>query len=96
MYNGLRRDGDGASGRVEFQDVVAVDNKQQQMLDFEKNWYPFGGGSSRAITERFGLNDRDFFRQIDQIVQEEPPTSLTSAELRRMRGVIRRRLWMAR
>ena len=83
-----------SQGRV--QDVVAVDDKQQQMLDFEKSWYPFGGGSSRAITERFGLTDRDFFREIDQIVENEPPPALTTAELRRMRGVIRRRLWMAR
>ncbi|AZG44446.1 DUF3263 domain-containing protein [Gordonia insulae] len=73
-----------------------MDNKQQQMIDFERRWYPLGGGSSSAITERFGLDDRDFFREVDRIVESDPPETLTSAELRRMRSVIRRRLWMAR
>lgn len=73
-----------------------MDNKQRQMVDFETNWYPLGGGSSSEIVEQFGLDDRDFFSQVDRIVADEPPGSLTTAELRRMQSVIRRRLWMAR
>ncbi|MGV9711339.1 DUF3263 domain-containing protein [Gordonia sp. NPDC003424] len=73
-----------------------LDKRQQQMIDFETSWYQLGGGSSKVIVERFGLNDRDFFSEVDRIVTDDPPSSLTSAELRRMRSVIRRRLWMAR
>ncbi|MFW0794795.1 DUF3263 domain-containing protein [Gordonia sp. CPCC 205515] len=73
-----------------------MDNKQQQMLDFETNWYSLGGGSSKAIVEQFGLNDRDFFSQVNRIVEDEPPATLTKSELTRMQSVIRRRLWMAR
>ncbi len=78
------------------QGVVNMDAKQQQMLAFEKQWYRLGGGSSHAISERFGLNDRDFFSEMDRLVQVEPPATLTTSELRRMRSVIRHRLWMAR
>ncbi|MBD0862418.1 hypothetical protein IA539_14505 [Gordonia sp. zg691] len=73
-----------------------MDSKQQQMVQFETNWYSLGGGSSRQIVEEFGLDDRDFFSEVSRLVATDPPTALTAAELRRMREVIRRRLWMAR
>ncbi|MGC4932278.1 DUF3263 domain-containing protein [Gordonia sp. DT30] len=73
-----------------------MNNKQQQMIDFESSWYSLGGGSSREINEQFGLSDRDFFAELNQIVSAAPPRGMTNAELRRMREVIRRRLWMAR
>ena len=73
-----------------------MDSKQQQMLQFETNWYPLGGGSSREIGEQFGLSDRDFFSEVGRLVETEPPEALSGSELRRMREVIRRRLWMAR
>ena len=76
--------------------VVFMDSKQQQMIQFETDWYSLGGGSSRQIVEEFGLTDRDFFSQVDRLVDTDPPSGLTAAELRRMRQVIRRRLWMAR
>lgn len=71
-------------------------DKKQQMIDFETSWYALGGGSSSAISERFGLSDREFFGEVDRMVTDDPPATLSSGELRRMRGVIRRRLWMAR
>ncbi len=50
--------------------MTVINNKQQQMIDFETSWYTLGGGSSREITEQFGLTDRDFFAQVDQLVDE--------------------------
>ncbi|WP_238419451.1 DUF3263 domain-containing protein [Gordonia sp. 'Campus'] len=73
-----------------------MDSKQQQMIRFETDWYPLGGGSSRQIVEEFGLTDRDFFSEVNRLVDADPPAALSAAELRRMREVIRRRLWMAR
>lgn len=70
--------------------------KQQQMVDFETHWFALGGGSSHEITEQFGLTDRDFFAEVSGLVDSEPPSTLSNSELRRMRQVIRRRLWMAR
>lgn len=75
---------------------MTMNNKQRQMIDFETNWYSLGGGSSREITEQFGLSDQDFFTELNQLVDTAPPESLSTTELRRMREVIRRRLWMAR
>lgn len=77
-------------------DSMQPDQKHKQMLDFETNWYPLGGGSSSEIAEQFGLSDRDFFAQVDKLVDTSPPASLSHSELGRMRKVIRRRLWMAR
>lgn len=74
----------------------ATSARQQQILDFGTSWFALGGGSSQQIDERFGMSDRDFFTELDRLVADSPPTSLTKGELRRMRDVIRRRLWMAR
>lgn len=71
-------------------------DKQQKMVDFETSWYSLGGGSSREISEQFGLSDRDFFSEVNRLVDAAPPAQLSTSELRRMREVIRRRLWMAR
>ncbi|MDL9935930.1 DUF3263 domain-containing protein [Gordonia sp. ABSL1-1] len=73
-----------------------LDSRQREMLQFETEWYPLGGGSSRQIVEQFGVDDRDFFAEVGRLVDNDPPEALTQAELRRMREVIRRRLWMAR
>lgn len=73
-----------------------MNSKQQQMVQFEADWYALGGGSSRQIIEQFGLTDRDFFSEVDRLVDTDPPSGLSASELRRMREVIRRRLWMAR
>lgn len=75
---------------------MAINSKQQEMLQFETSWYSLGGGSSRQIIEQFGLSDRDFFSEVDRLVDTDPPEALSRVELRRMREVIRRRLWMAR
>ena len=49
-----------------------------------------------AVREQFGLSDRDFFGEVDRLIEVAPPEKLTTAELDRMRKVVRRRLWMAR
>ena len=67
----------------------------QKMLEFETDWYPLGGGSSVEIREQFGLSDRDFFGEVDRLIELAPPQTLTDTELDRMRKVVRRRLWMA-
>jgi hypothetical protein len=69
--------------------------QQQQMVEFESHWYQFGGGPSEQIRERFGMPVRDFFAELNTIVDEEPPSSLAPNDIERMRGVIRRRLWLA-
>lgn len=76
--------------------VTIYNDKQQKMLEFETNWYALGGGSSHEISEQFGLSDRDFFSEIGRLLDTSPPAGMTTSELRRMREVIRRRLWMAR
>ncbi len=75
---------------------LSMNNMQERMIAFETDWYNLGGGSSQTINDEFGLSDRDFFAEVSHLVDTEPPASLTRSELSRMRGVIRRRLWMAR
>jgi hypothetical protein len=68
----------------------------QEMLDFEVQWYALGGGPSDQIHERFGMSDRDYFASVNDILQQSPPEQLSPKSVETMRGVVRRRLWMAK
>lgn len=67
----------------------------QELLDFEVRWYSLGGGPSQQIHEQFGMSDRDYFIRVNDLLEKEPPETLSSVVVDRMRGVVRRRLWMA-
>lgn len=66
------------------------------MLDFEVQWYPLGGGPSEQIHERFGMSDRDYFASLNDLLRQSPPEQLSPNAVEQMRGVVRRRLWMAK
>lgn len=68
----------------------------KEMLEFEVQWYRLGGGPSGQIHERFGMSDRDYFASVNDLLQESPPEQLSPSAIERMRGVVRRRLWMAK
>ncbi|PXW29132.1 DUF3263 domain-containing protein [Nocardia sp. 348MFTsu5.1] len=68
----------------------------REMLDFEVQWYHLGGGPSEQIHERFGMSDRDYFASLNDLLRESPPEQLSPSAVERMRGVVRRRLWMAK
>lgn len=74
---------------------MAVDDKQQRMLEFESSWYRLGGGSSDEISRRFGLSDRDFFDEVDRLLTDAPPAALSASQVSQMHSVVRRRRWMA-
>ena len=68
----------------------------QELLDFEVRWYPLGGGPSQQIHERFGMSDRDYFIKVNDSLETDPPETLSPVAVDKMRGVVRRRLWMAK
>ncbi|PYE18073.1 uncharacterized protein DUF3263 [Williamsia limnetica] len=72
-------------------------SKLGEMLDFESKWYRLGGGPSEEIHDRFGMSDRDFFTELNDLVSgADLFDDIAPDELAMMRGVIRRRLWLAR
>ena len=73
-----------------------MSSEAHELLDFEVRWYPLGGGPSQQIHERFAMSDRDFFTKVNDLLEKEPPEALSPVAVDKMRGVVRRRLWMAK
>lgn len=70
-------------------------SKEREMVDYEVHWFALGGGPSGQIYERFGMTDRDFFSRVNDLVELEVTRDLSDQTAKRMRQVIRRRLWLA-
>lgn len=72
-------------------------SKLQAMLDFEEKWYRLGGGPSEEIHDRFGMSDRTFFTEMNDLMSDaDRIDGIGPDELATMRAVVRRRLWLAR
>ncbi|WP_237340910.1 DUF3263 domain-containing protein [Williamsia soli] len=72
-------------------------SKLDEMLDFESKWYRLGGGPSEEIHDRFGMSDRTFFKELNDLMSDGARfDDIAPDELAGMRAVIRRRLWLAR
>ncbi|MBA4021798.1 MAG: hypothetical protein C0482_05495 [Gordonia sp.] len=72
-------------------------SKLDEMVDFEAKWYRLGGGPSDEIHDRFGMSDRTFFTELNDLMSDGAQFGeIAPEELAVMRAVIRRRLWLAR
>lgn len=75
----------------------AANTTQQDMLKFEARWFRLGGGPSNEIYSRFGMNDRAFFSEMNDLLSaEDYLDEIAPRDAEVMRAVIRRRLWLAR
>lgn len=68
----------------------------EDMFEFATRWYRLGGGPSDEIHSRFGMRDRTFFGQLNDMVNNQDFDTLAPRDAEVMRAVIRRRLWLAR
>ncbi|MDT2004813.1 DUF3263 domain-containing protein [Rhodococcus opacus] len=66
------------------------------MVAFEVQWYAYGGGPAETILADFGMDAAAFFRHLAADLEDSPPTPLRPDLVERMKGVARRRLWLAR
>ncbi|MFC9549788.1 DUF3263 domain-containing protein [Rhodococcus sp. NPDC056960] len=64
------------------------------LVDFERRWYRHGGGPADDIETEFGLPATAFFRRLGDLLETDPPDTLTRSEASAMLRVCRRRLWL--
>ncbi|ANS26292.1 DUF3263 domain-containing protein [Rhodococcus opacus] len=65
-----------------------------ELVDFERRWYRLGGGPADDIETEFGLPPATFFRRLEDLLETDPPETLTPSEASAMLRVCRRRLWL--
>ncbi|ANS27943.1 hypothetical protein WSS_A41720 [Rhodococcus opacus M213] len=65
-----------------------------EMVDFERRWYRHGGGPADDIRTEFGLPATTFFRRLEDLLETDPPDTITQSEASKMLRVCRRRLWL--
>ncbi|AZG47606.1 DUF3263 domain-containing protein [Gordonia insulae] len=75
--------------------MTVIATTESEVLDFATRWARYGGGPPAEIRERFGMTDREFFRQVLDIL-DESARDLDPAQIHRLRHVARQRLWLKR
>jgi len=72
------------------------DVQEDAMLEFELRWFDAGGGPDHEIRERFGLSPTEFFGRLHDLLEAGPPAGIEPQVVEIMKGVARRRRWLAR
>lgn len=69
---------------------------EDAMLEFELRWFDAGGGPEHEIRERFGVSPPEFFGRLLDVLEAGPPSEISPRVVEIMKGVARRRRWLAR
>ncbi|MDI9980175.1 DUF3263 domain-containing protein [Rhodococcus sp. IEGM 1307] len=62
------------------------------MLEFAKQWYPYGGGEDSDIFVEFGLPASAYFRRLAKLVEGSRGRRLSPQQIQGIRTVVRSRL----
>ncbi|WP_245672904.1 hypothetical protein [Aldersonia kunmingensis] len=74
--------------------VAMGPDDHERMVEFELRWYSLGGGPATEIRDVFGVDEADFFRELDVALKSLPPRGLPLGVVEDMKRVVRRRLWL--
>jgi hypothetical protein len=66
-----------------------------EVLQFELRWFELGGGSAEDIREQFGVEPVAFFAQVHEILDRDPPTTVSRYTIEGMKRVARARQWLS-
>lgn len=71
----------------------ALTDRDRQVLDFERNWWRYGGAKEQAIRELFGLSATAYYQMLNALI--DTPAALEQdamlvKRLRRMRSTRQR------
>lgn len=62
------------------------------ILAFARRWYPYGGGTPEDILVEFGIDEREYFRRLQEILADPSVPYLDEAAVAAMKEVVRNRL----
>ncbi|GAB2643421.1 hypothetical protein GCM10027169_09240 [Gordonia jinhuaensis] len=71
-----------------------TDPRSTDIIEFASQWYQYGGGPAAEIRNRFGVDERAFFRELDDLLVAYP-SGLPAWKIKQIRRVTRHRLWLA-
>ncbi|PYE17988.1 uncharacterized protein DUF3263 [Williamsia limnetica] len=63
-----------------------------EILDFARRWYPYGGGTAEDILVEFGIGEREYFRRLSGILDDDAVVDLDRPTFAAMKQVATDRL----
>ncbi|WP_433502647.1 hypothetical protein ACQP04_23075 [Pseudonocardia halophobica] len=65
-----------------------------EVLDFARRWFRYGGGPAIEIMAGLGLTQLQFFTALLEALDTDPPADLGEQVIGEMRRVARHRIWL--
>ena len=78
--------------------MAELTDRDREILAFERDWWREATAKDQAARERFGLDPRDYYRTLSQLVDSDEALGLDPLLVRRLRRLraTRRRVRAAR
>lgn len=65
--------------------VDALDERDREVLDFEREWWRYAGAKEQAIRERFELSTTRYYQLLNELIDDERAESYDPMLVKRLR-----------
>ena len=73
---------------------AGLDDRERDILDFERDWWKFAGAKEQAIRERFDLSSTRYYQLLNELIDSDRALAydpMLVKRLRRMRAARQRK-----
>ena len=63
----------------------SLDDREREILTFERTWWKVGGSKERAVRERFGMSATRYYQMLNQLVDSPAALAEDPMLIRRLR-----------
>ncbi len=66
-------------------DPSALDERAQEVLDFEREWWRYAGAKEQAIRERFDVSPTRYYQLLNRVIDDEEAVVYDPMLVKRLR-----------
>lgn len=86
--------GEVIGGGEDAAEEAGLDDRERDILDFERDWWKFAGAKEQAIRERFDLSSTRYYQLLNELIDSDRALvydPMLVKRLRRMRAARQRK-----
>lgn len=86
--------GEVIGGGEDAAEEAGLDDRERDILDFERDWWKFAGAKEQAIRERFDLSSTRYYQLLNELIDSDRALAydpMLVKRLRRMRAARQRK-----
>ena len=76
---------DGPSSSAGLPDEAALSERDQAVLDFERQWWKYAGAKEQAVREKFGMSSTRYYQVLNALIDRPEALAHDPLLVRRLR-----------